>query len=426
MAGSSFDCYLCGTTNPPEADHCTSCSGQLLRLPGDEPEPEDVDELGHVADFEDPEPPPQPEDARSAKKSKLSPMQRRLRSSVHSSVEDQRLSDALGLSEPAEASSSDVSTATDDYGLDQLNTEVTSIPQTKAAENIPVIGAGSHQGSSAVHYTDDDEVGPIAYFITALLIVATVWFGYDSLFRDRNPQPDNIAFIESTTSTSVTSTTTTEAPPTTVPIDEVDFRFGPTIVRAVPYDCDVSDDPVGDPVIAVAIDEYSVVLANSLPAGVDTVQIVTRTGNIRTGVVTNQGGINVATSNAPTSRNLGLEQVDLPVVAPAPAYFVGYDAEANLIYTTETSQSFDAEISVSDEGHPLEVRIGGSSFSTTDLAAIDVLIEIDEDAPARGGNSCTTAGSFVPVTPAAEVADGEDGEGAENDTGADLEETDAG
>ncbi len=420
MVDSAFDCYLCGTTNPLEADHCTSCSGQLLRLPGDDAESDDPDELGDSANFDDPTPEPAPA---PQKKSKLSPMQRRLQSSVLSSVEDQRLSDALGLSKQSEESSSDDDI---DDGLDQLHTEVTSIPQTKAAENIPVIGT---QGSSAIHYKDDDEVGPIAYVITALLIVATIWFGYDSLFRDRGPQPDSIAFTDTTrTSTSTSSTTSTQAPETTVPIDEVDFRFGPTIVLAVPFDCDISDDPVADPLVAVAIDEHSVVLGNNLPAGVDAVQIVTRTGNIRVGVVHNRGGINLASSNAPTSRHLSLDEVDYPVSSVQPAYFVGYDAEANLVYTTEASQSFDAEIAVSDKGEAIDIRIGGNSFAAEDLASIDITVELDGDPPGQRARVCDTAEVLVPVTPVAQSleAAGVDADGVENDTGADLEETDAG
>ena len=424
MASDSFDCYLCGTTNPPEADHCTSCSGQLLRLPSEESHDDEPDEFDLVGDFEDPEPPAEEPEEPKAKKSRLSPMQRRLQSAVHGSVEDQRLSDALGLSEPADESTS-VEDDDGDNALDQLHTEVTSIPQTKAAENIPVIGTQGQPGTKAIHYTDDDEVGPIAYVITAMLIVATVWFGYDTLFRDRSPSPDTIAFTDTTTTT-ITTTTTTEAPETTVPIDEVDFRYGPTIVRAVPFDCDVGREAMADPVIAVAFDEHSVVLGNNLPAGADVVQIVTRTGNIRVGVVSNQGGINVATSNAPTTRNLGLEQLEASPASAAPAYFVGYDVEANVIYTTETSQSFDAEITVSDEGSPLDIRIGGTTFAANDLAALDISFEIDGNLPGRA-DVCGIAAALTPVANATSLnTDGTDDEAGENGTDADLEETDAG
>lgn len=412
MSESTFDCYLCGTSNDADADLCTNCGGQLLKLGTFDDDIDDdeqgvageneVDELAHMADFED-QPPPKPKAA--ATKASKNPIKNRLNRSIHTSIEDKRLSDALGLTKEA-----------DDDGLDQLNTEVTSIPRARAAENIPVLGTKTVSEGTRTQYVDDDEISTVAYVALAALILITAWFGYDTLFRGSgSAEPDNIAFVDTTTT--LPPTTTTEAPDPGFTPDQVNFIFGSAIVRIVPYACNEGfGSSVGDPMPAIAINDRSVLLPSNLPDGTNIVQIVTRTGSTRIGVVSNEGGVPVATSNVLTSRNIEIAETTNDA-----DFYVGYDLESNTVTTAESSQQSDAEITVSSLGALNEVRIGSAVTSAEQLRDIDRMVEFDfELAVRRPETVCQSAAPLFLATPAVEET------AEENDTDADLEEIGAG
>lgn len=393
MSGSNFDCYLCGSTNTADADFCANCSGRLLKIPDAPVEDEvgaamDLDGLDGTIPDEDMFDDNSFEEVADEEPETPAGKSRRRRS-IHTSVEDQRLSDALGLTEEEDE-------------LDRIDTQVTSIPTARAAENIPVLGTG---GTSFLA-KDDDEVGPVAYVIVAMLIVATVWFGYDSLIRGRQA-PESIAF---------TGTTTTIAPATTSTIpdnqpwslDRVDSHYGSTIVRLIAHDCDGGTDP-SEPLIGIALDEQSVILAPNAPAGTDAVRIVTRTGSSRSARVNVQNGVRIATAVARTSRNLEIVEA-----ANESMFFVGYDFESNVVSTTETPQGLDAEISVSEFGNVHQVRIGESIISGSTLAAINVTADVNPEA--EGGESVCAQSSQVALTAPA-TGPGEGTEDVDPDAG---------
>ena len=92
---SDHQCYLCGAQNDPSASFCSRCNGQLLSL-GNEPEPEAAPE---------PEVPEVEEKKGPDNFSRLRQLRRK------STLDDSRLSDALGLSDPL--GSQGTSSATD-------------------------------------------------------------------------------------------------------------------------------------------------------------------------------------------------------------------------------------------------------------------------------------------------------------------------
>ncbi len=400
MADPTFDCYLCGTSNDADADFCTKCSGRLLKLPdvddgaSDNVEAEVIDEAALMADFED-----QPEvpEEHPAPKGRKNPIAQRRARSIHTSLEDQRLSDALGMTEDVDV-------------LDTLTTDVTSIPRARAAENIPVLGTRNASPSTPIQFVDDDRVSPVTYLIVAILLLATAWFGYNTLFQnDRVGEPSNIAFSDATTTTAP-ATTTTE-PDTGYSASQINFIFERTLVRVVPYACSASpDEPTGDMLVGVAVNDRSVVLPGEIPAGTNVVLIINQTGTTRVAVVSQENGLTVATSDVLTTRSL-----DITATTNSPDFFVGYDLETEMVTTAQSPQGLDAEISVGDEGELHQVRLGSSVHSASALADLRV---IDVDGSRGTGNPCAAAAALSIVPP--EVT-----EAGENETGAGLEETDA-
>ena len=113
---SDHECYLCGAKNDPAASFCSRCSGQLLKLGSDpEPQPEVVAE---------PEL-PVVEKKKSEKTSRLSQLRRK------STLDDSRLSDALGLGGEAPTP-----------GIPEA--QVTAVPKAKTATDIPITVSYTH------------------------------------------------------------------------------------------------------------------------------------------------------------------------------------------------------------------------------------------------------------------------------------------
>ena len=440
MAPSSFDCYLCGTDNPADADFCQKCSGQLLKLPaveddgldgageldgadkasddglskwmnekkaalGDDDVDADADTDADSGDIDDDvdqglgddknqkDKEDAPGDAAAA-----NPIKRRFQRTLSTSVEDQRLSDALGLNKDIDE-------------LDYVKTEVTSIPTARAAENIPVIGTGGARPIDAL--TDDGPVGKIAYVVVAMLVLATGWFAYDSLLRERVAlEPDSIGFVDTTT-TIPGSTTTTEAPDLSWTADDVQDEYANTIVRIVAFDCVAGvNEPLGEPLTGVALDEKSVILDPSTPATADVVRIVTLSGSSRIGLVTEQDGVLLATAGVRTRRHLDIEET-----SDEPAFYLGYDFESNRTTTTEAPQGLDAEIAVSRFGQVHEVRIGDRATSAEALANIN--LDVIATGPQASQSPCNSAGNLEFVAAEPLPSEGTDGDENADDDGED-------
>jgi len=120
MPDHSSDCYLCGAQNSANASFCVRCNGQLLRLPTVDAEPEapgpsESDEESEVA--------------KAAEPSAGSDQFRRLRQLRRkSTLDDSRLSDALGLND----------SESPDMVLPP--TTVNAVPKASQAKDIPIIG----------------------------------------------------------------------------------------------------------------------------------------------------------------------------------------------------------------------------------------------------------------------------------------------
>ena len=118
MSGDANDCYLCGAKNDAGASFCGRCNGQLLQLgeaPAD-PEPEVVDDEPIEL---------QPKTSkRMDSKSRLGQLRRK------STLDDSRLSDALGLA------------GVDDADLDAATepAPTTAIPKATPSTEIPMLG----------------------------------------------------------------------------------------------------------------------------------------------------------------------------------------------------------------------------------------------------------------------------------------------
>ena len=146
------------------------------------------------------------------------------------------------------------------------------------------------------------------------------------------------------------------------------------------------------------------------PSSANTVQIVNRTTRSRIGIVSNEGGISIATSAVLTTRHLDIDET-----SDEPSFYVGFEFETNDVTTAETPQDLDAEISVSETGALHEVRIGDSVFSAESLASIDRSVIVPREL-SRG--ICTQANQLEFEEAPAETP--------ENESDADLEEADAG
>ncbi len=362
-ASASTDCYLCGARNDLESDYCVRCDGQLLKLPT---EPTDLASTD-LTEFIDDDIPDIEEDL--VQKTK----KRRARSG---SVEDQRLSDALGLT----ADDDDVDP--DDF----IDTVVTSIPRATQSANIPLIGTRTGivpQGSMHAK-----EFGIRTYILLALLLLATAWLGWVTLRADGSSlTPDNLAFTNSTLPS--VSTTTTEPVRRQWSEAETVGHYGPAFTRVQLFVCPAETpegglskiQPVDDMwTSGIAVDEHNVLLNALDLRGANVAIVRARNGAQRLGVVIpGRSGTRIATTLSPISRTL-----DLGTSADgSPTFYLTYDHETNVVESHASPAGAAQELTVSDVGDLLEVRIGASRFDTDSLRQINSRVEPveDEDAP---------------------------------------------
>ncbi len=370
-ASSNSDCYLCGAQNEPDASFCVRCNGQLLRIPGaeaSEPEPEASTEPAPLEEF----------DRDELLTGEPTKKRRRTRKG---NLQDQRLSDALGLTEEVPLAGDDGDLDQDDDGL-FAETVVTSIPRATQSSEIPLLGTRAGVVPQAAM---DREAGKKTYILLAVLLLFTGWFGYNTLTREA-PRPDSIAFA-STSTTTATTTTTTAKPERQWQANEVQGQYASMFVTVLFYSCDAE---TANELLAtsngVIASTHNVVTVTA-PPNADAAVIRSRTGQRRLAMVDKTAaGLTVATATIATARNLAaFGGSDDPA-----RFFISYDPETNIASTNDASNAEAvSEILVTSTGKVNSVRIDQRTISSDALLAIDNRYERDPDVePTKGKTVC--------------------------------------
>jgi len=395
-APTSTDCYLCGARNDYEADYCVRCDGQLLKLPAEAVDLTTTDPTEFIDDVI----PDVEEDVVQRTK------RRRVRSG---SLEDQRLSDALGLMANDETEDGDVDP-------DFIDTIVTSVPRATQSANIPLIGTRTGVVPQASMHAK--EFGVRTYILLALLLLATAWLGWVTLSSEDSgsaPSPENLAFTDSTIPR-VVPTTTTEVARRQWSAAETIGHYGPAFTRVHLFACPLETPEGGLAKIqpdddlwtsGVAVNDYNVVLGSTSLRGANVAIVRSRNGTERLAKITpGKPGSRIATTSSPISRDLDLEQLS----EGTPTFFLTYDHESNVIDGHAAPTTAPLEITVSDVGDLLGVRVGPIRFDNDQLLGINSRIEPidDEDAP-KPETICDRANQLthVDVEPAADGMDTE-------------------
>ncbi len=374
-----MDCYLCGASNPPDADFCERCDGQLLKIGLDAEFNDDVDEVLDPEIEESSDAPTDGEEEEPQEK----PKKRRL--ARLKSVEDSRLESALGLGGDDEWD--------DDPEL--------VIPKAGPAVGIPMIGTRASTVSSKAMLVEKDN--RTAYVLLGMLVAAVAWMAYSTLYGSSDQAPESIALV-STTAPVETAPTTVDGPaPWTG--SEVGGRYGPTFVRVTLLDCpDVRTqgartEPLEDwRVYGVAVSEYSVVLPASAVRNADVATIRSRFGNQRPARLTVlPGDIAVASTDRALSRSL--DTGDDP--EGSDTYYVSYDDEVNVTTVLTEPSLVPVEIAVTDQGDVTSIRLDRS------VAEIELLREIatyrteilTNPTPVANPSACDEQEVIVDATP---------------------------
>lgn len=375
----SSDCYLCGARNDLDADFCIRCDGQLLKLPSDAldiaiTDPEElIDDA--IPDVE--------EDVVQK------PRRRRVGSG---SVEDQRLSDALGLLAGDDDSDAD--------GL--LDTIVTGVPQAKQSANIPLIG--TRTGIVPQSALESKEFGARTYVLLVLLLMATAWLGWSTLTDGaQEASPDNLAFTDSTLP--ITTTSTTERPRREWSEAESSGRYGGAFHRVLLYDCP-SVGPNGETVnieplderwtAGIAVDEHNVIVDRATLPTANVAIIQARNGARRLAIVeAGPSETRISTTSSVISRNLDLaEAPDGEAI-----FFLTYDQESNAVESHRERTEEPLELVVSNYGELLEARVRRAKLPFDELNAIVKRVEVvtEKDAPVPN-TTCDRASQLVTVS----------------------------
>ena len=355
-ASERTDCYLCGAPNELQADQCVRCDGQLLKLPSESLGLAAHDAANLIVD----DVPDVEEDIVQR------PRQRRPQSG---SVEDRRLSEALGMK-----------------SYEHIDTVVTSVPHATQSANIPFIGTRTGRVPQAAMHAK--EVGVRTYVLLFMLVLATASLGWSTLGEDdADPTPDNLAFTVSTLP--IQSTTTTVAQRREWSEAEAVGNYGAAFTDVRLYDCP-SETPEGATVnveplddvwtSGIAVDEHNVILNGSDLRTANVAVIRARNGARRFAIL--QGGprgTRIATTNSTISRHLDLET---PPDGDA-TFHLTYDEETNAVDSSDVPAGGPIEITVTSVGDVREITIGSAQVAFSDLLGIDRLVEPieDEDAP---------------------------------------------
>lgn len=384
-ASSNSDCYLCGSHNEPDASFCVRCNGQILRIPGMEHD-----------DSDDVETPVAEEPTHRADDVPETTTKRR-RIQRKGSLQDQRLSDALGLS-PEVYEEEEYSQDSDPDGL-FAETVVTSIPRATQSSEIPLLG--TRAGVVPQTAMSDRETGKKTYALLVALLLMTGWLGYDTMIA-KDDRPESIAFA-STTTLPATTTTTTEKPVRQWQPNEVQGRFNSTFATVHFFNCNGEPEAgkkAGEAITvenAVIVSTHNV-LVSTAPPSATAAEIHSRTGQVRLAMIDRTpDGLIVVTSTRPTSRNLDATAA----VTDPPVFYVQYDPETNIVTTDTTSNIASvSEISVTGTGDVHSVRVDARTYSAETLSSIDTRYELipDVETP-RTLTACSNADVLQRVVP---------------------------
>lgn len=373
-ASSSSDCYLCGARNDPDASYCERCSGQLLRIPiEDDPEVENVSIDSIVDDITQPPDPEAEAEARARERPRVRGRK--------GSLQDQRLSDALGL---ADDGNTDI-----ESGL--VDTVVTSIPRATPSAHIPMIG--TRAGAVPQSSMGSSDFGKRSIALLGLLLIATAWLGYSTL-TGSDETPDSIAFTGTTVP--INTTTTTEKPERVWRLNEVEGRFSFALVRLDLIRCPIDKDDETTIVETTGVNTSTnnVVFDGSPMSSADLAVIKSRTGARRIALIERTSdGMSIATTMTPTSRNLSRTAAETNLDTE-PSFFVAYNPLTNVITTTTDQQDLPAQILVNSSGDAVAVLLGGQKIEADRLLAIDARVEIDPEDESKPKTDCEIAATL--------------------------------
>ena len=383
---SSTDCYLCGASNDHDAEFCIRCSGQLLRLHSDGPST-DVPEQDESTEIED-----------SDQAEVEDPGRARRVFRRKNSVQDERLSDALGLS--------DDSHTTDPEFVEAV---VTDIPRAMPSGDIPLIGT---RAGVVTQKSIDGNSNRRTFVLLGLLLLATVWLGWTTL-RSNSGVPDNLAFDVSTT-TSTSSTTTTEPPRREWTAIEIENEFRDVFERVELFVCGAID-PANRQIISeelddgigtgIAIDRFNSLIDTSELPNANVAFLVSRQGIGRVALLQQSEFGTLATSHIPARRDLKLSER----AAEEYRFTVNYDPESNRVSTATADNGTSPSVSVNAFGDAEAIRVGSQQIPVAELVGLgDMVVLVDEDEPINPQHSPCTQAAFsielASTTEAREVA----------------------
>ena len=361
---SDHQCYLCGAQNDPSASFCSRCNGQLLSL-GNEPEPEAAPE---------PEVPEVEEKKGPDNFSRLRQLRRK------STLDDSRLSDALGLSDPLESQEDVLSDG-------RPEAKVTAVPKAKAATDIPIIGTLPGSSSRSLR-TEAPERR--VYVLFGLLVLATAWLAWTTIGPSSSSQPENLAFATTTTTTTFPTTTTTEAPIRQWTQLEIDSQFGDSMVIVQLVSC-AGETITMAQTSGINIDENTTLIDIGPLPNARAARIFTPLGSHRPAVITTKSsGATVAVSPVRGTDHVRL--IEQP--AGDSRFQLSFDPAVNELDIETVAPGAQlsgstTQVLVSNQGETIEARIADRTFDLQDIqGSLDTVVRV-EGASVSTTDACT-------------------------------------
>lgn len=363
MSEHSNDCYLCGAHNDADASFCKRCNGQLLKLESSSPEPE----LDAISDEPDEAPVEQPSSG-NGPKSKTRGIRR------GSTLEDSRLSDALGLGDA------------EPDNLELLNTEVRSVPKAKVASGMPMLGSRASSQRSLRQEAPEKRT----WILLGLLLLVTTWVGWNAL---RPTSPDSLAFTQDAVAaptTSTSSTTTTTTPPRLWSASEVTGTYGDAFVIVQLTECSATETATAQSV-GINVDRFTTLIDTSPLPGADVAQVFSLRGAARGGAVlgTSDNGAPIAVFPVPRGRDIRIDAQD-----PGEAHFFLHLDENNLLApVADSNVPGRTQVAVSAQGELVNIRINGQTLTAAEVSDAVDTVELREGETVST-DPCSWPGSF--------------------------------
>lgn len=358
-----MDCYLCGASNPDDADFCHKCDGQLLKIGALEPE-EPVEVEGELVveldqEFEDEAP----------------TRRRTMRSLEHS-----RLEAALGLGDDLDP---------------EDEPEAPTFSNVGNPGNIPMIGTRTAPVSFETSGGRAERGGKFIYVMLALLTAAVAWLGYQTLVIG-NEGPENLAFNETAVEFNTAPVTVPEARPWTE--SEVSSKFARAFVTVKLYDCpaEIKDKTEADSersVQGIAINNHSVIFNSNDIRGADAASIRTQLGFSEIALISRSTeGFAIATTHRNLTRNLALS----PDPEGTDTYFMSYDTQLNLANIDIKPSASDLEVSITEHGQPTSLRVKDREVSLESLLELSAMrAEYEDSKEAEKAHSVCARSQFL-------------------------------